>query len=157
MVTLVERGTDEIIHAGIDDLEGFGGAALFVEAFGEEHAGVAHDVAARFEQDFQPEILEPGDEFLAVALDGQRALVDGLLFPPVDRAGFERVLVNDADAAADRPEFDAMAGLELDDKRRDFFHRLDERRDGRELRADVHLQAAQLDVFQLLGGALVEV
>ena len=52
-----------------------------------------------------------------------------------------------------RPELDAVLFLELVDERRDFFDRLDEGRDGGELRADVHLQAAQLDVGQLLGGA----
>ena len=41
--------------------------------------------------------------------------------------------------------------------RDDLFHRLDERVDGGELRADVHLQAAEADVREFCGGAGVEI
>jgi hypothetical protein len=126
-------------------------------ALGDEDARVADDVAAGLQQDFQTEVLQARKQFLAVAFDRKRAFFDGLVFPPVDGTGFERVLVDDADAAADGPELDAVFFLQRSDKRDDFFDRLDKWRDGRKLRADVHLQAAQLDVFQLLGSAFVEV
>ena len=45
MVALVERGADEVVHAGIHDLEGLGAAFFLIQAAGEQHAGIADDVA----------------------------------------------------------------------------------------------------------------
>ena len=53
VVALVEGGADQVVHAGIDDLEGLGGALLLVEAGREQDAGVADDVAAGFEEDLE--------------------------------------------------------------------------------------------------------
>ena len=157
MVSFVKGRADQVVHARIDDLEGLRGALFLVEAAGDEHSRVADDVAAGFQEDFQAEILDAGDEFLAVFLDGERALAFGLGRPPTGRAGLEGILIDDADAAADGPELDAMFRLQGAHHRDDLFHRLDERVDGGELRADVHLQAAEADVREFRGGAGIEI
>ena len=41
MISLVERGADEVVHSGIDDLEGFGRALFLVKDLGEKDAGVS--------------------------------------------------------------------------------------------------------------------
>lgn len=66
-------------------------------------------------------------------------------------------MIHDADPAADGPELDAVIGFQLARERGDFFDGFDERLDGSELRADVHLQPAKFHVRQFLGGARVEV
>ena len=53
VVAFVKRGPDQVVHAGVDDLEGLGGALLFVEAAGQQHAGVADDETAGLQQDLR--------------------------------------------------------------------------------------------------------
>ena len=48
VMTFVKGRTDEVVHSGIDDFEGFGGALFLVEAAGEKDTGVANDVATGF-------------------------------------------------------------------------------------------------------------
>ena len=50
-----------------------------------------------------------------------------------------------------------MPRLELFDQRGHFFHRFDERRDRGQLRANVHLETTELDVFELNRGPRVQV
>ena len=155
-MAFVEGGADEVVHARIDDLESLGGALFLVEALGHEDTGVADDVAAGLQEDFEAEILDAWDEFLTVFLDGEGALGLRLGRPPFGGSGIQGVLIDNADATTDGPELDAVLGLEGGDQGNDLFHSLDERVDRGELGADVHLQSAQLDVRELRSGAVVE-
>ena len=86
VMTFVERGADQVVHARIHHLESLCFAALFVETFRKQHACVADNVAAGFEQDLEAEIFQPWDEGLAVFRNGQRAFLVGLGCPPSGRA-----------------------------------------------------------------------
>ena len=153
VMSFVEGGADEVVHSGVDDFEGFGAAFLFVEALGEQNAGVARDVAAGFEEDAEAELLEARDDFGGVLLDGEFVVV--LLRPPIGATRLEGGVVDDADTAADGEELDVVGGLELLDEGSDAFDGLDEGGDAAELRSDVHLEAAQIEVGES-GGTVVE-
>ena len=68
--------------------------------------------------------------------------------PPAGRPALQRRLVNDAQAAADAEKFQPMPLLQPLHQGQHFFDGLLERLDRRQLRADVHLQPAQLKVLQ---------
>ncbi len=53
MVGVVERGADEVVHAGVGDDEGFGAVLFDVEDAGEERAGLGDDEAAGFEEEMR--------------------------------------------------------------------------------------------------------
>ena len=115
VVAFVKGGADEIVHRRIDDLEGLRGAALFVEHLGEENARIAHHESAGLEDDAKSERLEEWDEATRVFLDRERLFILG--YPPVRATAGETVLVDDADAATDREELDAVERLQLLDER----------------------------------------
>ena len=55
MITLVKRGTDEIVHAGIDDDEFLLRGLLKVTNARQQDAGVADEKTARLKQHAQAE------------------------------------------------------------------------------------------------------
>ena len=57
VVRLVERRADQIVHAGIDDDEGLGFAALHVEHARHQDAGIADDQPARLEDQLAAEVV----------------------------------------------------------------------------------------------------
>ena len=142
----IHRGAHEIVHRGVHDEETLSGAALEVLHFGQEHAGVADHEAAGLQQNLKPERLKQGHERRAVSFRRERTRPGGLGVPPSGAAAGESVFVDDADAATDREIGDAILRLQLGGERRDFGHGLGKRPDLGELRTDVHLHAAQLDV-----------
>ena len=156
MVSLVERGPDQVAHAGIDDLERLHRSLLGVEHAGDQHPGVADDHAARFEQDAQLEVPQHRQDARGVGGEGQGLAAFGLGFPPRFVAAGQRAAVNDADAAADREELDAVPVAEVGGQRGHLAHRFLERAGLGELRPDVHLDPAQAQVRQA-GGAVVGV
>lgn len=102
VVGLVERGADELVHAGVDDDELLGAAVLDVLDAGEEDAGVADDGAAGLEEDAEAAgdaVAEEGDEGVAEVGEGSgggAAVVDAeaaaeVEFFDVDGAGVQVV------------------------------------------------------------------
>src|SRR5689334_21102862 len=76
---LVESGADQVVHAGIDDHEGLGGALLHVDDLADEDAGIADEYAARFEQDAGAEIAEAAADNLAIGGGlGRRRIVEAI-------------------------------------------------------------------------------
>ncbi len=75
---------------------------FFIQAAGDERARISHDEASRFHDDMQAQRLEGGNDGLGVS--AQREL-GAVFIPPFLDAGIQRILVNDADAAADGEEF----------------------------------------------------
>ncbi len=51
VVGLVERGADEVVHAGVGDDEGFGAVLFDDEDAGEEGSGLGDDEAAGFQEE----------------------------------------------------------------------------------------------------------
>ena len=150
MPAFVESRADEVVHAGIDDLEGLGGAALLVEHLGEHESGVSDHEATGLAQDAQSERFEMRHNGVGVGLHRQRMRLR-ILFPPGGGAGVQALAVIDADTAADAEEFDAVALFDLLHERHDLLHRFKKRIHIGELRADVHLQAFD-DEIRALGG-----
>lgn len=154
VVAFVEGWADEVIHGGVDDDEvAFAG---FFEVFdaGDEDAGVTGDEASGFEEDFEAERLEQGDEGFGVGL-GCEDIFCGFGAPPGRLAAGEGGLIDDAEAAADGEEFDAVFLGEFLGEGSDFSDGFGEGFDFGELGADVHLEAAEVDILEA-GGALVD-
>ena len=70
-------------------------------------------------------------------------------FHHAGRAAGQRGLIDDAQPAADAEKFQLVFFRQPSHQRQDFSHRLFKRRHGGHLRADVHLQSAQPQIFQL--------
>ena len=69
-------------------------------------------------------------------------------FPPGRRAAGEGGLVNDSQAAADAEKFEPVFSLQPFHQRQNLAHGLLKWAGLRDLRADVHLQSAQAQIFQ---------
>ena len=149
MMPLIKRRTDQIVHACINNAEGFCCAFFLIEAAGQQHAGIANNIAARLEQDLQPAFFQHRHHTLSVLLDGQRLVLLFLGSPPFWFARLERGIINNAHPSTDGEKLNAVSRLQTNRKRGDFFHRLKKRLQGSQLRANVHLQAAQLDIRKL--------
>ena len=54
MPGVVERGPEEVVHRRVDDREIVTGSGLEVDDAGQQHAGVADEEPARFEDEFLP-------------------------------------------------------------------------------------------------------
>ena len=117
---------------------------------GDEHAGVADDEAAGLDEDAQVQRLEQRDEVRGVG-GGREDVLRGRGLPPSGVAAGKRVLVNDAEAAADAEELELVFGLQLGDEGEQLVHRRLEGFHAGELGADVGLDAAQAEVLQLRG------
>ena len=150
----VEGGADEVVHAGIDDGEGFGGGLLHILDGGEEGAGVADEEAAGLEEDFQPERPEGGEDGFRVGGGGDAAGVF-LPFPPGAGAAAEGLVVDDADAAAEIEELEPELRVEAGDEGGEFLRGFGEGAGVEDLRADVGLDAADFQVGKA-GGFFVD-
>ena len=75
---LVERGTDEIVHAGICDEEGFAAVLLDVEDSGEQCAGLGDEEAAGFKQQMQTKGLSRSNDLFRVGGDGGGRVEGGI-------------------------------------------------------------------------------
>lgn len=91
----------------------------------------------------QAQRLEGGNDGLGVS--AQREL-GAVFIPPFLDAGIQRILVNDADAAADGEKFDAVLFFQRGGQRSHFPDGFQEGFRLGELGADVHLQALELEV-----------
>src|ERR1043166_3603017 len=147
VIRIVERGANQIVHRRIDDDEILFAGALHVFHPSNENARVADHEPARFQKNSQSEWLKQRHQGLRVSLRSENVLCL-LLLPPTRRAAFERRIVNDAKSSTDAEELEAVFGGELLRERQNFLHRQFERLHLRELRANVHLDAAQAQVLQ---------
>lgn len=139
VVGLVERGADELVHAGVDDDELLGAAVLDVLNAGEEDAGVADDGATGFEEDAEA----AGD---AVAEEGDEGGTE------VGEGGGGGAAVVDAEAAAEVEFFDVdVAGVEVVDEGECCVGGFDVRGWGGDGGAEVEVDAAEVE-----GGVIAE-
>ncbi len=133
---VVEGRPDQVVHRGVDDREVSSASRLEVENAREQHAGVADEIAAWLEQQ-------------ALAAIAARALYCDPVGARVDRLG---VAIADAEPAADVDvlERDAV-GLDPVGQREELLGGLDADVEVGDLRADVAIDAAYLDVRQRCG------
>ena len=149
VVSLVEGRADEIIHSGVDNLEGLGVALLLIEAGGEKDTGIPRDVTTGFEKDLEAEGLKAGCQFVGVDHGGQWRFI--VLIPPILLAGGESGIVDDSDSSTDREELNVVHGLQLGHERDDPFDCFHERGYTGELGSDVHLHTLDLDMGEICG------
>ena len=149
MVTLVERRADEVVHARVGDDECLGRRAFDIEHAGQKHTGIADKAASGLEEDFQAERLKQRHDCFRIVVesDALAAVLLGAL-PPIGRTAIQRAAIDDADAAADAEELDTVERLQLLHDRDQFSECLDERFGFEDLRSDVRLDAADLQVRQ---------
>src|SRR5438067_371788 len=159
VVTLVERGPNEIVHAGVHDHEFLLRGLLEITDAGEQDTGVAHEESTGLEQHPQADLAQRRDDRGGVVSDrqGQRHCLGESIFlrPPIAAATGERGFVNNPDPAADTEKLERILLLQFLDQRRDFRDRFRKGRGICDLRADVHLDAANGKVRQP-GGLLVD-
>ena len=117
----------------------------------DQDARVAGNEPARLDQDAQAERLEQRHQAVGVFLRRQNVFRLRGGFPPLRRTAGQRRVVNNAQAAADAEKFQTVFVFQALHQRQHFAHGLLERIDVRDLRADVHLQSAQAQVFQFAG------
>ena len=135
VVSLIESGADEIVHAGVGDDEGLGfvvaAGAVFldVEDGGEEHAGLSYEEAAGLEEEMKIETAGSGEDLRRVGGDGGGGVEGG-----------GGVLDAEAAAGVDVGKRNAVL-LELADERGDAGKGFAEGIDGADLRADVDRDA----------------
>src|SRR2546430_15796056 len=72
MITLVERGPDEIVHAGVHDHEFLLRGLLEIADAGEQDTGVAHEESTGLEQHPQPDLAQRRNDRGCVVSDSQR-------------------------------------------------------------------------------------
>ena len=82
MVGLIERGTDEVVHAGVGDNEGLGAVFLDEEDTGKECSGLGDDETTGFEQEMgvwgETGAGERGGERCGVVLNLLSRVEDGV-------------------------------------------------------------------------------
>ena len=136
VVGLVERGADEIVHAGVGDDEGLFAVLLYVEDRGEERAGLCDEEASGLEEQVQSEVFGRAEYLRGVGLDGGLGV----------ELGFA---VLDAEATAGVEVGEGYAVLaELLDESGDALERCAEGVYGANLRADVDADAGRLEPFR---------
>ena len=142
VVGVVERRADEVVHAGVEDDEGLGGALLDVHDLGDQDAGIADEDAAGLEQDAGAEIAEPAADDLGI---GGRRRRRRIVEP-----------IGDAEAAAGVDVVDDVAvGAQVADEVGEPLIGGVEGRQVGDLAADMHVDAADPDAGQL-GGAGID-
>ncbi len=110
VVSVVERGTDEVVHGGVGDDEGFGAVFFDVENAGQESTGLGYDEAARFEEEmggFAGETLRESScvfFYLLRGVKGSGSVVDAEAAAGVDVADVVAVFAQVGDEAGDAGE-----------------------------------------------------
>ena len=153
MIGVVKRRADEIVHRRVHDEKVLFARAFHIFDARDQNACVAGNETARLDQNFQTERLKQRQEPLRVFLRRQNIFCRRR-FPPGRRAAGERRLINNAESAADAEKFQREFCLQLFDQRQNFPHRLLKRRRFGDLRTNVHLHAAQPQVFQPAGARI---
>src|SRR5205807_6368156 len=124
--TVVKRRADEVVHARIDNREFFLAGPLDVTNPSKQDSSVAHEQAARLQQNPQFQFAQWRQDCIDISLD--RQLIRALLFsralvrqsygfvlrrarariPPILAAAQERRFVNDPDSSTDAEELDLV-------------------------------------------------
>ncbi len=124
MVGVVERRTDQVVHSGVGDDEGFGAVLFDDEDAGEKCAGLSDDKAAGFEEKMGVLIGETfiqscGVFFdLLVGVEVRGAVVDAEAAACIDVANVVAVLAEFGDETGDSSERGGK-GIDLTDLRAD--------------------------------------
>ena len=151
MIGIVQGRAKQVVHGGIDDDKVFAPGPFDVLHAGDEDAGVANNKTPRLDQDFQAERFEQRRQARRVKGRSQDAPGRGS-FPPGFRTAGQGGIINDAQSPADAEKFQTKPVGQPPDHRQDFPHGLLEWPGGRQLRTDMHLDAAQAQIGQP-GGA----
>ena len=140
---IIERWTDQIVHCRVDNHESPVFAALHVDDAGDENARIADDEAARFEDETTAQMTgsSADDVGVAVGVVGIRVFAGA---------------IGDAEAAAEIDVIDRMAvRAQIGDEFREQKERILEWREIGDLRADVHIDAGDVNAGQR-GGVRVD-
>ena len=150
MVSLVKGRADKIVHAGVGDDKSFGRRALHILHGGEQNARVADEAASGLEQNFQTKRFEQRHHRLGVVVESDAfAAVFIRPLPPIGRTTLQSAAVDDTNPAADAEKLDAVERLQLLHDRHEFGQGFDEGFGFEDLRSDMRLDPADLQVRQL--------
>src|SRR5688572_19433314 len=144
---IIESGTNEIVHRGIDNDEVFAASAFHVFNASDKNSGVTGNEPARLEQDADTKGFEERQETLRVFFWREEFRGIGTA-PPFFRTAGEGVLVTNAESTADTEELESIFRGELFEERGDFLNGRFERIHFGELRSDVHLEPAQVEILE---------
>ena len=138
---VVERRADQVVHAGIDDDEGFGFAVLHIEHARDQDAGIADDEPARLEDQLAVKTARRvfDDPRIGVRI-GRRIVV---------------LAIGNAQAAAEIDMADAVAvgaqrAHEIGEQR----ERVAERIELDDLAADMHVDAGDAHALEFCGAGI---
>ena len=150
MVSFVKRRADEIVHAGIGYDKSLRRRALHILHCGKQNTRVADQTASGFEQNFQTERLQQRNHRFGIVVESDAlSAVFVRPLPPVGRTTLQSAPVDDANPATDAEKFDAVERLQLLHDRNEFGQGFDKGFRLEDLRTDVRLDPADLQMRQL--------
>ena len=150
VVAFVKGRADQIVHAGIGYDKSLCRRALHILHRGKQNARVADQTASGLEQNFQTERLQQRNHRFGVVVESDAlAAVFIRPLPPVGRTTLQSAPVDDANPATDAEKFDAVERLQLLHDRNKFGQGFDKGFGFEDLRADVRLDPADLQMRQL--------
>ena len=148
VVAVVQGWSREIVHRGIHDHKILHAGLLHELDTRDEDAAVAGDESPGLDQHFQAQWFEQRDELRSVLRGSEQVFPLGRT-PPLGLSAFECGVVNDTKPATDAKKLDAVLVGQALGQGDHFFDSLFERPHFSELRADMHLQSPDVQVFQL--------
>ena len=139
MMPFIKSGANQIIHTCINNAEGLSTSLFLVETTRQHYPSVTDNVAPRLEQNLETTLLEHWHHSRSILLNGQRLVLLFLSSPPVRLARLQGGVIHDTYTSTDGEKLNAVGLLEADGKWSHLLHRLDERLQRSQLRANVHL------------------
>ena len=146
----VKRGANEVVHRGVHNRESFGGCFLHILDGREERAGISDKEAAGLEKNAQAKGLEDRDDRRRVIL-GCDASAGLLGEPPIGRTAFQRLVIDNPDAAAEVEKLEPVLGVDLLHEISELLGRLGKGGGFEDLRTNVGLNATDFQMRQRRG------